>query len=104
MLLTHRKLLRSKAIAIENDLRGALRNFALKVGMGRKGEVRGPHPGACRDYSRLGDPGGTTARRAASAARTDHHPAPPLAGHRALIPSSDHPNSRSAKGSWAGRC
>jgi len=31
--LTHRKLLQSKAIAIENDLRGTLRNFALKVGI-----------------------------------------------------------------------
>jgi transposase len=30
MLLTHRK--QSKAIAIENDLRGTLRNFGLKVG------------------------------------------------------------------------
>jgi hypothetical protein len=27
MLLTHRKLLQSKSIAIENDLRGTLRNF-----------------------------------------------------------------------------
>ena len=33
MLLTHRKLLQSKAIVIENDLRGTLRNFGLKVGM-----------------------------------------------------------------------
>ena len=33
MLLTHRKLSQSKAIAIENDLRGTLRNFGLKVGM-----------------------------------------------------------------------
>jgi transposase len=33
MLLTHRKRLQSKAIAIENDLRGTLRNFGLKVGM-----------------------------------------------------------------------
>ena len=32
MLLTHRKLLQGKAIAIENDLRGTLRNFGLKVG------------------------------------------------------------------------
>ena len=32
MLLTHRKLLQSKAIAIENDLRGTFRNFGLKVG------------------------------------------------------------------------
>src|ERR1700742_3305478 len=33
MLLTHRKLLQSKALDIENDLRGTLRNFGLKVGM-----------------------------------------------------------------------
>jgi transposase len=33
MLLTHRKLLQSTAIAIENDLRATLRNFGLKVGI-----------------------------------------------------------------------
>ena len=33
MLLTHRKLLQSKAIALENDLRSTLRNFGLKVGV-----------------------------------------------------------------------
>src|SRR5665811_96737 len=33
MLLTHRNLLQSKAIAVENDLRGTLRNFGLKVGV-----------------------------------------------------------------------
>jgi transposase len=33
MLLVHRKLLQSKSIAIENDLRGTLRNFVLKVGV-----------------------------------------------------------------------
>ena len=33
MLLTHRKLLQSKAIAIDNDPRSTLRNFGLKVGM-----------------------------------------------------------------------
>jgi transposase len=38
MLLTHRQLLQSKAIAIENDLRATLRNFGLKVGM--VGKVR----------------------------------------------------------------
>ena len=32
-LLTHRKLLQSKAIAVDNDLRGTLRNFSIKVGM-----------------------------------------------------------------------
>src|SRR5205823_14215194 len=31
-MLTQRKLLQSKAIAIENDLRATLRNFGLKVG------------------------------------------------------------------------
>jgi transposase len=35
MLLTHRKLLQSKAIAIDNDLRATLRNFGLKVGIVR---------------------------------------------------------------------
>ena len=38
MLPTHRKLLQSKAIAVENNLRGTLRNFGLKVGM--VGKVR----------------------------------------------------------------
>jgi transposase len=33
MLMIHRKLLQSKAIAIENDLRATLRNFGLKVGV-----------------------------------------------------------------------
>lgn len=32
-LLTARKLLQGKAIAIENDIRGLLRNFGLKVGV-----------------------------------------------------------------------
>ena len=52
MLLTHRKLLQSKAIAIENDLRATLRNFGLKVGVVGNGEVRGSHQGACRDLRR----------------------------------------------------
>jgi hypothetical protein len=33
LILTHRKLLQSKAIAIDNDLRATLRNFVLKVGV-----------------------------------------------------------------------
>jgi transposase len=39
MLLVHRKLLQSKSIAIENDLRGTLRNFGLKVGVARDGQI-----------------------------------------------------------------
>src|SRR3979411_1160879 len=33
MLLTSRQLLQAKALRIENDLRGTLRNFGLKVGV-----------------------------------------------------------------------
>ena len=41
-LLTARKLLQEKAIAIENDIRGLLRNFGLKVGVvGTVGFERG---------------------------------------------------------------
>jgi transposase len=36
MLLTHRKLLQSKAIAIDNDLRATLRNFGLKARWGER--------------------------------------------------------------------
>ena len=38
---SHRKLLQSKAIAIENDLRGTLRNFGLRVGMVGKVKFEG---------------------------------------------------------------
>jgi transposase len=41
MLLTHCKLLQSKAIAIDNDLRGTLRNFGLKVGVVGKVKFEG---------------------------------------------------------------
>ena len=53
MLLTHRKLLQSKAIAIDNDLRGTLRNFGLKVGM--VGTVK--FEGRIRSWSRATRPG-----------------------------------------------
>ena len=83
MLLTHRKLLQSKAIAIDNDLRGTLRNFGLKVGMVGEGEVRGAHQGAGREPPRPGRAGRTAAHCPASASRAVRHPAPPLAGYRA---------------------
>jgi transposase len=46
VLLTHRKLLQSEAIAIENELRASLRNFGLKVGMvgPMKFEAGSAHP------------------------------------------------------------
>ena len=69
MLLTHRKLLQSKAIAIDNDLRGTLRNFGLKVGV--VGKVR--FEARIRELvEKLPD----------LASRAVLHPAPPLAGHR----------------------
>src|SRR4051794_16191118 len=48
MLLTHRKLLQSKAIAIANDLRGTLRNFGLKFGIAGKVKFESRIKGACR--------------------------------------------------------
>ena len=80
MLLTHRKLLQSKAIAIDNDLRGPLRNFGLKVGM--VGAARGPHQGVDREHPRLGRAGRATARCPAGAPRAARHPPPPLIGRR----------------------
>ena len=47
MLLTHRKLLQSKAIAIDNDLRGTLRNFGLKVGVVGASKFEARHDPAC---------------------------------------------------------
>ena len=57
MLLTHRKLLQSKAIAVDNDLRGTLRNFGLKVGMVGTAKFEAPHQGAGREPARFGRSG-----------------------------------------------
>jgi len=77
MLLTHSKLLQSKAIDIDNDLRGTLRNFGLKVGM----------VGAVRFEARIrelaenqSDLDRTAAHCSTDASRAGRHPAPPLAG------------------------
>ena len=82
MLLTHRKLLQSKAIAVENDLRGTLRNFGLKVGIVGKLKFEARIKELV-ERLRSGRPGRTAARRPAGAARADRPPAPALAGHRA---------------------
>ena len=73
MLLTHRKLLQSKAIAIDNDRRDFARLWSQGWN-GGYGEVRGPHQGACREPAR---PGGLVNRCycPAGTARTDCHPA-----------------------------
>jgi transposase len=92
MLLTHRKLLQSKAIAIENDLRGTLRNFGLKVGMVGKVRFEARIQELVEylpDLSELVEPL-LIVRRGAT--RADRHPTPPLAGHRARrrgVPAPD---------------
>jgi transposase len=80
MLLTHRKLLQSKAIAIDNDLRGTLRNFGLKVGVvgtvkfeARIKELVENLP----DLAELVEP----ADCPADASRADRHSSSSLAGH-----------------------
>ncbi len=75
------QLLQSKAIAIENDLRGTLRNFGLKVGV--VGKVK--FEARIRSLSRnipTGRAGRTDADCPAGVTRTDRHPASPLASHR----------------------
>ena len=81
MLLTHRKLLQSKAIAIGNDLRGTLRNFGLKVGMVGKVKFEARFKELV-GASRLGRVGRASAHCAAGTTRTDRRPASPFAGHR----------------------
>ena len=70
MLLTHRKLLQSKAIAIENDLRGTLRNFGLKVGKvkfeARIKELVETFPTWRYWWNRFSSPGGCYANRSSS--------------------------------------
>ena len=71
MLLTHRKLLQSKAIAIDNDLRGTLRNFGLKVGVG----------GTVKFEARI-RVSRTATDCAADASRADRHSTSSLVDHR----------------------
>ena len=52
MLLTHRKLLQSKAIAIKTIYAPPCANFGLKVGMGEERSCSNSHQGACREPAR----------------------------------------------------
>ena len=82
MLLTHRKLLQSKAIAVDNDLRGTLRNFGLKVSMVGTAKFEARIKELGREPVRFGRSGGTAAHRPAGASRADRRPASPFTGHR----------------------
>ena len=82
MLLTHRKLLQSKAIAIENDLRATLRNFGLKVGVVGTVKFEARIKELVENLPDLVVSGRTAAHCPAGASRADRHPAPPPAGHR----------------------
>jgi transposase len=81
MLLTHRKLLQSNAVAIENDLRATLRNFGLKVGVAGKVKFEARIKELVENLPDLGRSGRTAAHCPADASRADRRPATPLAGH-----------------------
>jgi transposase len=83
MLLTHRRLLQSKAIAIENDLRGTLRNFGLKVGMAGTVKFEARIKELVENLPELAAAGRTAASRPAGTSRATRHLASPLARHRA---------------------
>ena len=53
MLLTSRKLLQEKLLALENDLRGTLRNFGLKVGAVSSGKFEARIRELVESYPRL---------------------------------------------------
>src|ERR1700748_3829053 len=73
MLLTHRKLLQSKAIAIENARQPA--QLWSQGRHGRDDEVRGAYQGACREASRSVRAGGTAAHCQGDHSRAGRHPA-----------------------------
>ena len=81
MLLTSRKLLQRKLLDIECDMRGTLRNFGLKVGIGQHPRVRGADPRAGRRLSEAGRYRGTAARRPASDAPAVRGPPQDAARH-----------------------
>src|SRR5262249_15258191 len=82
MLLTHRKLVQSKAIALDNDLRGTLRNFGLKVGVVGTVKFEARVRELVENLPVVAGLGGCVAFCAAGLSRTVWHIAPPLAGHR----------------------
>ena len=81
-LLTARKLLQEKAIAIENDIRGLLRNFGLKVGIIWQGQVRGPDPRARGGITGAGRDHGLPPRSPSEPAGALRHPASQSVGDR----------------------
>ena len=69
MLLTSRKLLRDKLQDMENELRGTLRNFGLKVGVVELGALRSQDQGAGGRAAAAGDDCRPLARGATGRAR-----------------------------------
>ena len=66
-LLTARKILQEKAVAVESDIRGLLRNFGLKVGIVGVGKFERTHTGACRRHARTRRDHGSFIDRSAKA-------------------------------------
>jgi hypothetical protein len=83
MLLTHRKLLQSKAIAVDNDLRGTLRNFGLKVGIVGTVKFEARIKELVENQARPGGTSRAAAGRPAGTPRAVRYPASSSAGHRA---------------------
>ena len=80
MLLTHRKLLQSKTIAIENDLRATLRIFGLKVGTVGSVKFEARIKELVKNLPDLALLSRTAPHCTAGASPADRHAAPPLAG------------------------
>ena len=76
MLLTHRKLLQSKAIAIENDLARHLSDWVPDSRVGVVGTVENPgaHQGTRRGPARPGHSGRTAFACPAGGSRADRYP------------------------------
>jgi len=80
MLLTHRKLVQSKAIAL--DLRGTLRNFGLKVGVVATVKFEARVRELVENLPDVAELVESVAHCPAGTSRTARYIAPPLAGHR----------------------
>jgi transposase len=102
MLLTHRKLLQSKAIAVDNDLRGTLRNFGLKVGIVGAAKFEARIRELIGGFSRPGSTDRTAAGCPPGATRAGRHSASALAGHcpgRRGMPALDDGSGRGSSSS-----
>ncbi len=100
-LLTARKLLQENAVAFENEIRGLLRNFGLKVGVVAVGKFDERIRDARRRYTGAYRNHGTVADRAAKASRVFHYAPSKITGDRSrrlhLQTVDDDPRGRACR-------